>query len=123
MIDPRWKEPSAIVLARDLWIEIEKKDADLARLRMEIENTKSVADNERRSANILARDNTRLREENAKLLEEVNLKNQWEHDRINELARLSALVEEAREKLDNSPCDGCGIMVWADWLRRAGEGK
>jgi hypothetical protein len=31
--DPRWKEPSAIVLARDLFVEMGKKDAELARLR------------------------------------------------------------------------------------------
>ena len=35
MIDPRWKEPSAIVLARDLFIEVGKKDAELARLSKE----------------------------------------------------------------------------------------
>ena len=75
-------------------------------------------------------DLARLREENAKLLEEVNLKNQWEHDRINELARLSALVEEVREivedyyKYAGNNYQICGLNFTAnDWLRRARGGN
>ena len=72
-------------------------------------------------------DLARLREENAKLLEEVNLKNQWEHDRINELARLSALVEEAAgiiEHYYHPAMQKSDISIaMQDWLRRAGEGK
>jgi hypothetical protein len=76
---------------------------------------------------VIKSDLARLREENAKLLEEVNLKNQWEHDRINELARLSALVEEAAgiiEHYYHPAMQKSDISIaMQDWLRMAGEGK
>ena len=109
MIDPRWKEPSAIVLARDLWIEIEKKDADLARLREE---------------------NARLRA----LLVEYQAKTfQYEAEKaepgmlLREVKRLTALVEEAAgiiEHYYHPAMQKSDISIaMQDWLRMAGEGK
>jgi len=77
MIDPRWKESSAIVLARDLFIEMGKKDADLARLSEE---------NNRLTA--LVEEKEKALADDVDLLAELQVSE----------SRLRVLLAEAREK-------------------------